>query len=255
MKRIISLFVLICIIISTSACGKKPVTQEETTITTESVSQALNIDNQTVLESETQAEETPKTTVSETTVNNATGDGVIEVKYYRHRYYSIAAPFIYLVGRETFFEWRDAQPDPDETNVMLMVNFIRDFNISREDFDKANLEYAWRIKYLLDGTPVMNPKDFANQEDEEVYNADIIYTFNNELINEYYLTPDYPYLFKDEYEDAVANGTYQTQTTDFIKVPEERPWPESSNRKVEDVTSTATTVQQQTETATNITEG
>ncbi len=230
MKRTISMLIIIGIILGISACGKKPVTQEEITITTESVSQKLNTNNQTVAESETQVEETEKTTVSGTTVNNATGDGVIEVKYYRDNYYSIAAPFIYLVGREEYRKWKDTQPNPDETNVMLMVNFIRDFNISREDFDKANLEYAWRIKYLLNGTPVMNPKDFANQEDEEVYNADIIYTFDNELINEYYLTPDYPYLFKDEYEDAVANGTYQTQTPDFIEVPEERPWPESSNR-------------------------
>lgn len=250
MKRIISLFVLICIIISTSACGNKPVTQHETTTTvSEITSQTLNTENQTAVESETQIKEAEKTTVSRTVVSNATGDGVIEVKYYRHRYYSIAAPFIYLVGREEYREWKETQPDPDETNVMLMVNFIRDFNISREDFDKANLEYAWRIKYLLDGTPVMNPKDFANQEDEEVYNADIIYTFDNDLINEYYLTPDYPYLYEDEYKDAVANGTYQTQTPDFIAVPEERPWPESSNRKVEDVTSTVkTTVPQQTET-------
>ncbi len=247
MKRAISILIIISIILGISACGKKPITQEETTITTESVSQTLNTESQTVDKSETQAEETRKTTVWETTINNATGDGVIEVKYYRHRYYSIAAPFIYLVGREEYREWKETQPDPDETNVMLMVNFIRDFNISREDFDKANLEYAWRIKYLLNGTPVMNPKDFANQEDEEVYNADIIYTFNNELINEYYLTPDYPYLFEDEYEEAVANGTYQTQTTDFIEVPEERPWPESSNRKVEDTTPTTTIVQQQTE--------
>lgn len=247
MKRIISMLVIIGIILGISACGKKPITQEETTITTESVSQTLNTDNQTVDESETQAEETEKTTVLETAVSNATGDGVIEVKYYRDNYYSVAAPFVYLVGKEVYREWKGKQPDPDETNVMLMVNFIRDFNISREDFNKANLEYAWRIKYLLNGTPVMNPKDFANQEDEEVYNADIIYTFNNELINEYYLTPDYPYLFEDEYKEAVANGTYQTQTIDFIEVPEERPWPESSNRKINDMTENETTIPEQTE--------
>lgn len=248
MKKIISVLIAIFIVFGISACGKKPVTQEETTITTESVSQKLNTEKQTVSETKKQIEETERTTVPATTVSNATGDGVIGLKHYRDDYYSIAAPFIYLVGREEYREWKEDQPDPDETNVMLMVNFIRDFNISREDFDKANIEYAWRIKYLLNGTPVMNPKDFANQEDEEVYNADIIYTFDNELINEYYLTPDYPYLYEDEYKEAVANGTYQTQTTDFVEVPEERPWPESSNRKVEDVISTATTVQQQTET-------
>ncbi len=248
MKRTISILIIIGIILGISACGNKPITQHETTTTIlEITSQTHNAETQTVTKSETQAKEAEKTTVLENTVNNATGDGVIEVKYYRDNYYSIAAPFVYIVGKEVYREWKETQPDPDETDVMLMVNFIRDFNISREDFDKANLEYAWRIKYLLNGTPVMNPKDFANQEDEEVYNADIIYTFDNELINEYYLTPDYPYLFEDEYEEAVANGTYQTQTTDFIKVPEERPWPESSNRKTDDVTENETTIPKQTE--------
>lgn len=231
MKKILSIFIIIGMVLGISACRKKPVTQEETTITTESVSQKLNTDNQTVAESETKINETEKATVSETAISNATGDGVIEVEYYRHDYYIVPAPFIYLVGRDVYNEWEKTQPDPEETNVMMMINFIHDFNISREDFDKANLEYAWRIKYLLDGTPVMNPKDFANQEDEEIYNADIIYTFDNELINEYYLTPDYPYLFEDEYRDAVANGTYQTQTPDFIEVPIEQPMPESMDQE------------------------
>ncbi len=251
MKRIISMLIIIGIILGISACGNKPVIQEETTDESVSETQPVTTEQNAT---ELQIEKTDNYFVSETLPSAETGDGVIGLKYYRHRYYSIAAPFIHLVGRETFFEWRDAQPDPDETNVMLMVNFIRDFNISREDFDKANLEYAWRIKYLLNGTPVMNPKDFANQEDEEVYNADIIYTFDNELINEYYLTPDYPYLFKDEYEDAVANGTYQTQTLDFIEVPVEQPMPESMDQEFlknflsdESTTLTVTAVPQQTE--------
>ncbi len=252
MKRIISLFVLICIIISTSACGKKPVTQKDET-TTDNLSQTLSVTEQKTSEVQTIAIKT--NTISHTEIINATGDGVIEVEYYRHNYYIVPAPFIYLVGRDVYNEWEKTQPDPEETHVMMMINFIHDFNISREDFDRANLEYAWRIKYLLDGTPVMNPKDYANQEDDEVYNADIIYTFDNELINEYYLTPDYPYLFEDEYEEAVANGTYETQTPDFVEVPVEQPMPESMDQEFlknflsdENITSTATTVQQQTET-------
>lgn len=229
MKKIISLFILVCIMFSVSACGNEPVQQKETT-GENSVQSPVLVKQSTT---ESQIKEPESYSVSQTQFSAETGDGVIEVKYYRDNYYSIAAPFVYIVGKDVYREWKETQPNPDETNVMLMVNFIRDFNISREDFDKANIEYAWRIKNLLNGTPVMNPKDFANQEDEEVYNADIIYTFDNELINKYYLTPDYPFLFKDEYEDAVENSTYQTQTTDFIEVPEERPWPESSNLKAD----------------------
>ncbi len=160
------------------------------------------------------------------------GGGVIGLNKYRVRYYDIPYPFVYLVGEEAYSEWKSSQPDPYTGDIMLMVKFIQDFDISREDFDKANSESAWRIKYLLDGVPVMNPKDYANQEDDEVFNADVIYTFDNEVINEYYLSHDYPYWYADEYEEAVANGVYETQTTDFVEVPEAQPMPESSNTEL-----------------------
>lgn len=163
------------------------------------------------------------------TTENDIGGGFIGLRKYRVRYYDIPYPFVSLIGKEAYLEWREVQPDPDVSNVMMMVNFVRDFNISREDFDRANNESAWRIKNLLDGVPVMNPQDYANQEDDEVYNADIVYTFDNELINEYYLTPDYPFLYMQEYEEAVENGTYETRTTDFVEVPAEQPMPEIPN--------------------------
>ena len=64
----------------------------------------------------------------------------------------------------------------------------------------------------------MNPQDFANQEIYEVYNGDIIYTFEDEIINEYYLTQDYPFCSDDECEYALKNGTYKTRTTDWVDV-------------------------------------
>lgn len=160
------------------------------------------------------------------------GGNVIGLNKYRVRYYDIPYPFVYLVGDDIYSEWKASQSNPYESETMLIVKFIQDFNISREDFDKANSESAWRIKYLLDGVPVMNPKDYANQEDDEVLNADIIYTFDNDIINEYYLSHDYPYWYADEYEEAVANGIYVTQTTDFVEVPEKQPMPESSDTEL-----------------------
>ena len=59
-----------------------------------------------------------------------------------------------------------------------MKNFIEYFDIPRESFDKANLEWAKVILNKMGSQPNMNPKDFANQETDEVYNADIKYTFN-----------------------------------------------------------------------------
>ncbi len=46
----------------------------------------------------------------------------------------------------------------------------------------------------------------------EIYNADIIYTFDDEIINEYYLSGEYPYVYPDEFEEAVENGEYTPQT-------------------------------------------
>ncbi|MBQ2973508.1 MAG: hypothetical protein IJE19_04060, partial [Clostridia bacterium] len=52
----------------------------------------------------------------------------------------------------------------------------------------------------------------------EIYNADIIYTFDDEIINEYYLTPDYPYCAEFEYKNALEAGVYQTRTTDWVDI-------------------------------------
>ncbi len=148
------------------------------------------------------------------------GGASITTRKYRDRYYSVPYQFAVLVGTDTFWEW-DSQYDSEEyaaNDKMVIKEFVQYFNISREDFDRANLEFAKVVIKGFGGTPVMNPKDFANQEIHEIYNSDIIYTFDDTIINDYYLSPDYPYLFSSEYDEAVANGTYQTQTTDWIDV-------------------------------------
>ncbi len=60
---------------------------------------------------------------------------------------------------------------------MLLVSFIKHFNITREQFDSAveefikrNTEAGWDM----------------TREENEVPNGDIIYTFDNKIINEYY---------------------------------------------------------------------
>ena len=64
----------------------------------------------------------------------------------------------------------------------------------------------------------MRPLDYENQQTYEIYNADIIYTFDDEIINEYYLTPDYPYCADFEYESAVKRGEYTSQTEEWVDV-------------------------------------
>lgn len=73
---------------------------------------------------------------------------------------------------------------------------------------------AWEEK------PTLRPLDYENQQTYEIYNVDIIYSFDNELINEYYLTPDYPYCAEFEFEAAVKRGEYTSQTEEWVDIEE-----------------------------------
>lgn len=153
-------------------------------------------------------------------IENGEGGGEILQEKYRKCYYRISEPFALLVDKTELEEWENRvyEEDPNETNEMVIKRFVQDFNISREDFDKANYELARRILEWMHETPMMNPKDYLNQEIFELYNADIIYTFDDEIINEYYLSGEYPFCMEYQYEEALAEGTYQTQTTDWVDV-------------------------------------
>lgn len=177
--------------------------------------------NETTEKTENTIEEIETTDVlNEMTSENDVGGASISTRKYRVNYYDVPYQFVLIVGEDAFWEWDETRDneDPDETNVMVMKNFIQHFNITREDFDKANLEWTKTIFYEMGGKPVMNPKDFANQETDESYNADIIYTFDDEVINNYYLSGYYPYIFESDYEKAVESGEYETRTTDWVDV-------------------------------------
>ena len=127
-------------------------------------------------------------------------------------------PFVELVGEDTYYTWSESIVHPSESEEMLMLDFIQEFNISREDFDKANYRWAKIVKDELAGRPCINPKDYANQEDDEIYNADIIYTFDEEVIKNYYLENDYPYLYNIEFDEAVEKGEYTPQADVWVDV-------------------------------------
>ena len=156
----------------------------------------------------------------ELSTTNDIGGGDLSLTKYRSIYCDIPRPFSNLVDLYEFEEWYDIimKNNPNETEIMPMKLFIEEFNISREDFDRANLEWTKIIIDGFDGIPMMDPQDFANQETDEVYNADIIYTFDDEIINNYYLSHEYPFVYVTDYENAVADGTYQTRTTDWVDI-------------------------------------
>ena len=159
------------------------------------------------------------------TDQNDAGGAVMGLLKFRLIYYDIPRPFADIVGDERHDRWYDEYREGNDgnqgnTNGMAMKAFIQYFNISREDFDKANLKWAKIVRDDFGGEPMMNPKDFANQETDEVFNGDIIYTFDDEIINEYYMGhPEefYPYWDVVEYEEAVEEG-YTPRTTDWIDV-------------------------------------
>ncbi|MBE6771966.1 MAG: hypothetical protein E7547_07485 [Ruminococcaceae bacterium] len=202
MRKLISVILAIVISLSVlcliSACNKE--TKENLTTTRSSLATELN---QQIINNE-----------------NDVGGGDLSLTKYRRIYCNIPRPFSNLVDLFEFQDWYEdvIKNDPNKTEIMPMKLFIQEFNISREDFDRANLEWAKIIIKGFKGKPMMDPQDFANQETDEVYNADIIYTFDDEIINDYYLSHEYPYLYELEFEQAVADGTYQTRTTDWVDV-------------------------------------
>ncbi|MBR6940610.1 MAG: hypothetical protein IKH65_07390 [Clostridia bacterium] len=149
---------------------------------------------------------------------NGHGGAVIRPQKYRSAFYSVPASFISLVNRNEFNEWFNTIDNTSSAEEMVMKQFVLHFNISRKDFDKANFKMAETIRDYFSEKPCLNPKDFANQEDDEIYNADIVYTFDDEIINTYYLSPDYPYTYEDEFDEAVEAGKYTPQTEEWIDV-------------------------------------
>ena len=65
---------------------------------------------------------------------------------------------------DDFEEYDEFLAQADLTKGMLIVQFVEYFGITREEFDAAN----------------------KDENSKEIFNADIVYTFDKELIDEYY---------------------------------------------------------------------
>ncbi len=207
-RKVTSFILVFSTIFLFSSCvynDKKNVPKTPTTFsTTHSESSTIISENNNILQS------------NETDI----GGGTISTRKYRVNYYDVPYQFVLIVGEDVYWEWDEQynNENPDETNIMVIKKFIEYFDISKESFERANLEWAKVILNKMGSQPNMNPKDFANQETDEVYNADIIYTFNDEIINEYYTSGYYPYIYESDYEEAVRNGEYISQTKDWIDI-------------------------------------
>ena len=191
MKKITSLITILVLLVLTVACEKEKKINETTT-TTETVQIHEMLSTSTTYQVDSSKKDETK---------NDNGGGYIESSKYRQCYYHVPVYFIELVGEEEYHNWNNEIYEFNQDEIK-MGSFVQYFSISKEVFEKTNLQMAkdfveWGEK------PTLRPLDYENQQTYEIYNADIIYTFDDEIINEYYLTPDYPYCADFEYEAAV----------------------------------------------------
>lgn len=109
-------------------------------------------------------------------------DSLFRHEGFRRIYSAVPAYFSYLVDAEEFESWKSTV---SSENGMAMAQFVEHFGISREDFDIANAAYAALIDSLYGGHLEGKPSS-PEEENAEIFNADIIYTFDKEKIDEYY---------------------------------------------------------------------
>jgi len=100
---------------------------------------------------------------------------------YRWVYYGIDGFYLNLLDTDLSNDWLQdfvIQNPPKSQNVMFLAAFIKHFNIPREQFDEA----TERLRVIRENDPYYD----VTHEAYELPNADIIYTFDNEIINHFY---------------------------------------------------------------------
>lgn len=110
---------------------------------------------------------------------------------YRDTYYWVTPDLLSAanIGNKEYCQWIAENIHPNEINgiepqEMYTVTFIKDFHISREAFEQACEEFQL---WLEDKSERWAEGDaIFSMEEYEMPNADIIYTFDNEIINNYY---------------------------------------------------------------------
>lgn len=209
-KKLLAMLLIVCTLLGVAACGK----------TTEADKNGSQTKTEAVQPTDGTANETQPNV---TTVNNDIGGGTPGLLKYRSIFYSVPLPFALIVGEPAYDRWYSAvsiMQRAEDSERMIMSYFIDYFNITREEFDKANYAWAVIIRDRFRDTPMLEPKDYSNQETSEVYNADIIYSFDDAKIKNYYLCEGYPYCTSTDYDEALASGEYKTRTTKWVDVDE-----------------------------------
>lgn len=111
-------------------------------------------------------------------------DDLPEGRKYRWLYYSINYEYVRILSDEQRADWYEFQKEVAELTdygkyreEMSLVTMIKRYNIPRETFQKAINSYVEMGEKL--------GYDFWHEQ-FEIPNLDIIYTFDNEIINRFY---------------------------------------------------------------------
>jgi len=198
MKKLF-LFVLLTVTVMLSACdnigsNKKP---EETSVTTV-VSPTKAYIKVTANNSLTYEPGSIKQFTKEELDYELTHNPWAYIKTHRDLFYTVDGFYMNIVGEkygwEKYREWRDefdrkfeATLDMEtglmeEVKEMILVTMIKHFDISKEDFIKATEKYRKAVEKDSNEKDV----DLSVYEWLEIPNVEVIYTFDNDLISEYY---------------------------------------------------------------------
>ena len=103
---------------------------------------------------------------------------------YRPIHSVMGKPFADLVGRDAYFELYLSRSEEEMENECIAVAYIKEFNVSKEDFERANEE----LRQIWISIGVDPEKSSAY----ELFPVDLIYSFDIDAINEYFLWENSP---------------------------------------------------------------
>jgi hypothetical protein len=192
MKRLISIIIALLSVLTLAACnGEKtvgtiqPTTSFKSSVTSDlsSVSSTANSEATTAKTSETTPStkqtvdwEIPVYKNGSVKLGNTAAMSMEAGHPITHRFvwYQLPGELISLVGDEFYSTWesyyKSIMKPGVEPEQMICVLFVQKYSISKADFENAI------------GSTNLNNVD----EQDELPNANIIYTFDDEVINEYY---------------------------------------------------------------------
>ena len=139
---------------------------------------------------------------------NSTNYKVFAAGSFRSIYSIIPEQFYSLVTHEEFSAW---SASVISENGMAIMQFVEHFGISRDDFEKANKSYAKAIYKEYGTAPLFKSGDYREQEKYEIFDPDLIYSFDRTEIDEYYAA--------SLYNLETGSGCYENQVS--VTVPSE----------------------------------